>query len=193
MSAHLFHTRRQWHNVSVWAIVGLILLLLGLVYSARTGHWISLGYIGAVVLVGLVVNYLQDRADDVTYQIGDGVLRLESRKERLELRKEDIRDATLMDRTAARNYIREKFATAREAGMDREVLKARERAYVRFCTVDIGLRTMTFGIGRQFVDSMPNAKNDLLLLRLSNGEDLLLSPEYNQSLIERIGRLVHLN
>ncbi len=77
--------------------------------------------------------------------------------------------------------------------MDRNAVKARERAFVRFCTVDIGLRSMTFGIGRQFVDSMPNAKNDLLLVRLSNGEDILLSPEYNQSLIERIGRLVHLS
>jgi hypothetical protein len=193
MSEHLFHTRRQWHNVSVWAIVSLILLLIGLVFAARSGNWILLAYIGGAVIIGMVINYLQDRADDVTYFIGNGVLRLESRKEKLELRRADIRDASLLDRTAARNYIREKLAIAEGAGLDRDAAKARERAYVRFCTVDIGLRSMTFGIGRQFVDSMPNAKNDLLLLRLSNGEDLLLSPEYNQTLIERIGRMVHLD
>jgi hypothetical protein len=193
MSEHLFHTRRQWHNVSVWAIVSLILLLVGLVFAARSGNWVLLAYIGGVVVLGLVVNYLQDRADDVTYYIGGGVLRLEGRKEKLELRQADIRDASLLDRTAARNYIREKLALALESGLDRDVVKARERSYVRFCTVDIGLRSMTFGIGRQFVDRMPNAKNDLLLLRLSTGEDLLLSPEYNQTLIERISRMVHLD
>jgi hypothetical protein len=35
---------------------------------------------------------------------------------------------------------------------------------------------------------MPNARHDLILLRLRNGEALLLSPLYNQALVELLGR-----
>ena len=43
------------------------------------------------------------------------------------------------------------------------------------------------------IDRMPNARHDMVLLRLREGEDLLLSPEYNRDLVDHIGRLLRRN
>jgi hypothetical protein len=185
-----FHTRRQWHNTTIWAVSALILMLLGVVIAARSGQWSLLMVLGVVVVVGFVVNYFQDRAADATYSIEGATLKLHLRKQDQAIDLAEIRDASLLDRAAARNYIREKLSSAMEKGMPKDEAKAREKAFIRFCTVDIGLRSFTFGIGRQLADTMPNAKNDLVLLRLRSGEDLLLSPEYNQAFIENIGRIL---
>ena len=63
-------------------------------------------------------------------------------------------------------------------------------AFLRYCTVDIGLRSLTLGLGRGMIDRMPNARHDMVLLRLRGGQDLLLSPEYNRDLVDHIGRLL---
>jgi len=191
MARKEFHTRRQWHNITIWAVSALILLLLGLVIAARSGQWSLLFVLGGVVLVGFVINYFQDRAGDATYAIEGQALRLHLRRKELTVDRSEIRDASLLDRAAARNYIREKLAKAVEDGLTKAEARSREKDFIRFCTVDIGLRSYTFGIGRQLADTMPNAKNDLVLLRLRSGDDILLSPEYNQAFIESIGKLVN--
>ena len=38
------------------------------------------------------------------------------------------------------------------------------------------------------IDRLPNARHDLVLLRLRNGEELLLSPQYNQDLVDSLSR-----
>ena len=70
------------------------------------------------------------------------------------------------------------------------MLKEMRERYVRFCTVDIGLKSMTFGIGRQLADQRPDAKNDLVLIRTSDGQAFLLSPVYNQDTVESLNRAI---
>jgi hypothetical protein len=43
-------------------------------------------------------------------------------------------------------------------------------------------------MGRAVIDRLPNARHDLVLLRLRTGEDLLLSPQYNQDLVDALSR-----
>jgi hypothetical protein len=50
------------------------------------------------------------------------------------------------------------------------------------------LTSYTLGVGRNVIDRLPNAKHDLVLLRLRNGDDLLLSPQYNQDLVDSLSR-----
>lgn len=190
MGSHTYHTRRQWHNLSVWSISSLVMLLLGVVIGARSGDWRLLLAFGAIAFLGLVFTFLQDRSVNAVYMIETDRLVLVKRKERLVLKREDMLDASLIDRSAARDYLRQKLRQKMEVGMTEDQAKQRERDFVRFCTVDVGFRTLTFGLGRRIVDTMPNAKHDLILLRLSNGEDLVLSPVYNQDLMERLGKLL---
>lgn len=190
MGSHTYHTRRQWHNLSVWSISSLIMLLLGVVIGARSGDWRLLFAFGAIAFLGLVFTFLQDRSVNAVYTMETDRLVLIKRKDRLVLKREDMLDASLIDRSAARDYLRQKLRQKMEAGMTEDQAKQRERDFVRFCTVDVGFRTLTFGLGRRIVDTMPNAKHDLILLRLSDGEDLVLSPIYNQDLMERLGKLL---
>jgi hypothetical protein len=190
MSNKVFHTRLQWHNVSVWAIASLLVVLFGLVIAASSGDWSIVIVLGIAALVGLVVTYLHDRSVDATYAFENDRLVLWNKHDRLELSPSDIRDASLVDRTAARTYITQKLDRLMEEGLPPLEARSRGAAFIRFCTVDIGLRSLTFGIGRKLVDTMPNAKHDLVMLRLSNGQDLLLSPVYNQDLMDHLSRLL---
>lgn len=190
MSRREFHTRRQWHNVSVWAISSLVLVLFTLVIAARSGEWWLMMPVGLVALGGFVVTFLHDRSVDAVYTFESGRLRIWNKRDSRSLRREDIRDASLVDRTAARTYILQKLDQLAEAGMEGSEQQARKEEFIRFCTVDIGLRSFTFGLGRKLVDTMPNAKHDLVLLRLTDGHDLLLSPLYNQDLMDNISRML---
>jgi hypothetical protein len=185
-----FHTRRQWHNVSVWAISGLLFVLFALVIAARSGDWPILYWVAGPVLLGLVITYLHDRGVDAVYTVEQGRLTLWNRKDRMVLSREEIRDASLVDRTAARTYIRQKVDDLVANGASEADVRARMGSFTRFCTVDIGLRSYTLGIGRRLVDTMPNAKHDLVLLRLRDGSDVLLSPLYNQGLMDAISTLL---
>jgi hypothetical protein len=185
-----FHTRRQWHNVSVWAISSLLFVLFALVIAARSGDWPILYWVAGPVLLGLVITYLHDRGVDAVYTVEQGRLTLWNRKDRMVLSREEIRDASLVDRTAARTYIRQKVDDLVANGTGEADVRARMGTFTRFCTVDIGLRSYTFGIGRRLVDTMPNAKHDLVLLRLRDGSDVLLSPLYNQGLMDAISTLL---
>ena len=90
-----------------------------------------------------------------------------------------------IDRTGAREYIRQRSLIHTKGWRD---LRRRGKAFTRFCTVDIGLTSYTLGVGRNVIDRLPNAKHDLVLLRLRNGDDLLLSPQYNQDLVDSLSR-----
>jgi hypothetical protein len=56
--------------------------------------------------------------------------------------------------------------------------------------VDIGFTSLTMGLGRSVIDKLARAKYDLVLLRLQGGEDHLLSPKYNQDLVDTVSRMI---
>ena len=62
--------------------------------------------------------------------------------------------------------------------------------FVRYCTVDIGFTSLTLGLGRSVIDRLPLARYDLVLLRLKGGQDHLLSPKYNQDLVDTVSRMI---
>jgi len=130
------------------------------------------------------------KVHEIEYTVEQGRLTLWNRKDRMVLSREEIRDASLVDRTAARTYIRQKVDDLVANGASEADVRARMGSFTRFCTVDIGLRSYTLGIGRRLVDTMPNAKHDLVLLRLRDGSDVLLSPLYNQGLMDAISTLL---
>jgi hypothetical protein len=157
-----YRTLRLWHNtlLMVWALP--FVLLPGIIAGAYSGHFQLLLLLGSLGLVGLVVANIRDRLKRCAYM-----------------------DASLIDRAAAREYLREWSSN--------RTMKAWSKAehvhhFTNFCTIDIGLRSITLGLGRNLIDSLPNAKRDLVLLRLKNGEAMVLSPVHSQDLVESIGR-----
>jgi len=182
-----FRTRKQWHNTSLVLWTLPFLILFGAFLLLSTGLLWPLVVMVSGGLFAFVRSYHRDRSVKCTYVISDDVLVLTSGKDRMEIRAEEINDASLVDRTGARNYILQRSA---RSGVDAKERRTMQRAYQRFCTVDIGLRSFTFGVGRGMIDRMPNARHDIVLLRLRNGHDLLLSPEYNQDMVDQIMRML---
>jgi hypothetical protein len=180
-----FGTRRQWHNTAMVGWVAPFALLLAGIAFMMTGAFLPLGGVLLVVLVALMVAFLRDRTPHCSYVLDAQCITLSNGRETLRVPYGDIADASLIDRIGAREYIRQ---YRMQQGAGRKLMRSAVSRCTRFCTVDIGLSTVTLGLGRTVIDRMPNARHDLVLLRLRNGEALLLSPLYNQALVESLGR-----
>lgn len=187
MGEKRFRTRKQWHNTMLVVWTGPFLLVTGVFIGVATGNFWPLAVLFGLAVLGLALGIRRDSAARSTYAIVNDVLVMNNASEHIELRAEEIMDASLVDRAAARDYIRVRAA---RSGKDKEGQRAMQEAFLRFCTVDIGLRSFTFGLGRGMIDRMPNARHDMVLLRLREGQDLLLSPEYNREMVDYIGRML---
>ncbi len=183
MAERRFHSRRQWHNTKLVLYAGPFLLLGGLLFGVVTSRFLVLG--GLIALFGtvLVLAVVRDVSTKALYALAGIDIVLSKGRESLRIPGTAVLDASMIDRQAAREYflnkVKPRYPTRREA----------ERAFLRFCTIDIGLKTFTFGLGRGIIDRMPDARQDLVLLRLRDQGDLLLSPTFNHAMVESILRL----
>lgn len=185
MSEARYRTRRQWHNTTMVMWVAPFTVLVGVIIAMSTGRFVPLVIILAVVVLSLVVALLRDRTRSCTYRIEGDTMSLSNGMETLRIAMSDIADASLIDRIGAREYLRQRYY---DKGLSRREWRALAARSTRFCTVDIGLTTFTLGLGRSVIDRMPNARHDLVLVRLKSGGSLLLSPLYNQDLVDALGR-----
>jgi hypothetical protein len=180
-----YRTRRQWHNVTMVLWVAPFAVLVGVIIAMSSGRFMPLITILLLFTVALVVALLRDRTRTCTYRIEGDMVSLTNGVETVQIAMAEITDASLIDRIGAREYLRQRYQ--HKARSRREWLAFAAHT-TRFCTVDIGLTTFTLGIGRTVIDRMPDARHDLVLLRLRNGEVLLLSPEYGQDFADTLGR-----
>ncbi len=190
MPTKRFKIKKQWTNSKVWAFTAVLLVLISAALTGMTGHlWIMWTAL-SISALGFIVSYKNDRAGKVSYGIENGQLVLKNTGVEERISFDRIRDASLLDRVAARDLLRQRVEGAKARGANPEALKEIRKRYVRFCTVDIGLNSITFGIGRQLVDQRPDAKNDLVLIRTTSGEAFLISPFYNQDTVESLNRAI---
>lgn len=183
-----FRGRQHWYNTVAWIRVSVFAGLSVFLFAAATGNavvlWIALPVLGASAAVALV----RDRRKRCVYSLEDGLLRLSNGREERSIGLDQVQDTTLLNRSAAREYIQQRSKAAAERGVSREEVVAREREFVRFCGVDIGLHSLSFGLGRRMIDRMPGARQDLVLLRSRGGNDHLLSPVHEQDLVGAIAK-----
>jgi hypothetical protein len=184
MPAKRFRTARYWHNalLMIWATPFIV--LPGVIVAASSGNfdllWISITVVFGVIVVAAA----RDRRKSFIYELDDVRLLISGGGEDHSFAMAEIADASLVDRSAAREYLRQRIQT-RGAEAD---APAMEEEFSRFCSVDIGLTSFTLGLGRALIDRMPNAKNDLVLIRLGSGKALMLSPTHAQAFIESLNR-----
>lgn len=182
-----FRTRKEWHNMKLWApLAAVVVALLGMLALDKDQP--LLFFIPLMIaLVGFVIAWRRDRAVDASYAFDGKALSLRSSDGEEHLDIGSIADVSLIDRSAARDYILQ-----RTRDLDPAESKRMLRAFVRYCTVDIGLTSYSFGFGRRMIDGMQEAKRDLVLVRLRSGGAMLLSPQYNHDLVDSVGRVLHL-
>lgn len=185
MAEARYRTRRQWHNTTMVLWVAPFVVLVGVIIAMSVGRFVPLITILLLFIGALAVALFRDRSRACTYRIDGNAVSLSNGEETLQLAITDIADASLIDRIGAREYLRQRH---QDRSLNWSQWRAQAKRFTRFCTVDIGMTTFTLGIGRSVIDRMPNARHDLVLLRLKNGEDLLLSPVYNQDMVDNLGR-----
>lgn len=184
MSIKRFRSRRQWNNTLLVLGATPFLLLVGVILFTLQGKSGILLAIAAVCVLGLVVALVRDLGSVASYSLDGEQLILMARRERQVIELADVLDVSLIDRSGAREYI---LAGIRAKGINGLLAKrAAAKRPTRFTTVDIGLNSYTFGVGRRMIDRMPDARKDLVLVRLRDGDTFILSPEYNQELISSV-------
>ncbi len=177
-----FPTKRLWYNTKAWAYVSVAVILASLVMAVLL-RVLPLAYVGlGVSLLGFGLALLRDKGSSGAYIVTEDNLLLAYGSDHQQVSRAEFIDASLVDRAAARDYIRQ----VTEGIEDGARARSRERDFVRFCSVDIGLSSFTFGLGRQLIDRLPRSKDDLVLLRLRGDRQLLLSPVYNQDLVDSL-------
>lgn len=191
MPAKRFRTRRQWTNSRLWAITGLLTVLLAGPLTGLTGSFWLLKVAALVYGIGAVVAWRSDRAGKVFYAFDGEALFLYRNGSEERIPVCDVRDASLVDRMAARDLVRGLMKQAKDAGRAKEELRRMREHWLRYCTVDIGMSSLTFGLGRQLIDQRLDAKHDLVLIRSVDGSLRVLSPVYNQDLVESLNRTIH--
>ncbi len=182
-----YRTRRQWNNTRFTATALPFLVVpatvIALVYSVI---WlIGASAIVALLLLGLA--FARDRRRTGEYRVNAEGIILARGSHRKRIAAGDVLDSSLMERSTCREYVKRRLAQRGVAGLQ-DRLEA-EKSFTRFCSVDIGLNSWTFGLGRRVIDRMSNVQNDLLLLRTKSGDEFLLSPDRNQEMMEQISRL----
>ncbi|MBP6311301.1 MAG: hypothetical protein KA408_03465 [Flavobacteriales bacterium] len=189
MKVRKFRTRRMWSNTLLMLWLFPFAVLIGAIAVALTDSLVVLVVLAIVSGIGITIAMLRDIGNRSTYIVGAEKLILHDGRKKLAVPMADLVDASMIDRMAAREYIRSRSTGS---GDKAPQMKAREliKDLTRFCSVDLGLTTFTFGMGRSMIDQMPQSKNDLVLLRLRSGKDYFLSPIDNVELATTINRLI---
>lgn len=186
MGSKRFKSRRHWYNAILMLWTSPFALLVGVISFAGTGKSVVLVSVVALCIVGFAIAIARDMGGRGVYTLEGDRLLLQDRKQRIEIAISEVLDVSLIDRAGAREYI---LSDLRSKGISGFFAIRREaQRAVRFSSVDIGLRSYTLGIGRRMTDRMPDARLDLVLLRLRNGDTHFLSPIYNQELVSAITR-----
>lgn len=175
----------------LWSIVALMLLLLGVAISGMTAQSEWLVAVTCLALIGFLISWASDRKEGGTYVVDQAQLLMKRKYNTASVDLEQVLDATLVDRRSARDIHKERQRALVAKGKGVSERRAERRYFTSWCTVDIGIRSWTFGIGRELIDRRPDGKNDLVLIRLKDGRALLLSPLHAHDLADALSRAMH--
>lgn len=186
MASKRFRSRRQWSNVILVLWTSPFVLLIGVITFAALGNSTILYTVVSLAILALTIALVRDLGGRGTYTLDGERLTLQNRRRGEEISLGEILDVSLIDRAGAREYILSDLRSKGVSGFFK--IRHRAQCYVQYSSVDIGLRSYTLGIGRRMTDRMPDARMDLVLVRLRNGKVHFLTPVYNQELVSAITR-----
>lgn len=139
--------------------------------------------------IGFLIMLLLDRADTISYLVDrDRITLVRGRREEaigLAL----LKDANPLERSSAGAYVMRRMQEMREQGMPAARMKEVRRAFTRHCTVDLGSRMFTWGTVARWMEGTPPGR-DLVLLRIRDGREMLLSPIHHQDMVDAIAKLM---
>lgn len=181
-----YRTKRVWHNTLVMLWATPFGLLPGIIVGSYSSRFTLLYVMIGLCALGMVIAFARDRVQNCYYKLVDDHMELIRNGKKRSIQVDEISDASLIDRSGAREYIKEHGVKGPKGAL---ITTQGAEPFLRYCTVDIGITSYTLGFGRSLIDRLPQAKGDLVLLRLGTGEALLLSPLHVQVLVDNLSSL----
>lgn len=166
-----------------WGILAVFLLLIASILSLVTDDWQHMLVAGTVVVVGSIVALFRDRSMRCAYLVEDDRVVMRSGRLERTVGMSEVRDVSLVDATAAREYLRQRLRTAIEHGASVIERRTLVEGLLRFCPLDLRLAVAAskYLPGRR--------KRDLVLLRTVDGGEHLLAPVYPHDMVAVIDKV----
>lgn len=189
MPAKRFRTRQHWYRTRAWMLASASIALVCLLLLGTGVSYLLFIVVLGVSFTGTLVAMSIDRANTILYLLDRERMTLVRADRREELGLDQLIDANLLDSTIARDYVLQRFREVREKGAATADLQRMKKVFLRYCAVDIGLSTLS-ALMRP-LHRLPNGRKDLVLLRIRDGREMLLSPIHHQDMVDAIAKLLH--
>ncbi|MBS1580742.1 MAG: hypothetical protein JST66_00930 [Bacteroidetes bacterium] len=189
MGAKRFRTRQHWYRTRAWVLAGASVSLLCLLLLGTVVPYLLFIVVLGISFTGTLVAMSIDRANTILYLLDRERMTLVRADRREELGLDQLIDANLLDSTIARDYVRQRSRAMQEKGATADDLRRMKKVFLRYCAMDVGLGTLSALV--RPLERLPNGKKDLVLLRIRDGREMLLSPIHHQDMVDAIAKLLH--
>ena len=169
-------------------VLGLVLLTICFILYMSLGWTLPLQLASVLVLIIILVGSRADKVKNGYFYVDGEELVLKNTRSRRRLGMRQIKDVSIVDSGAAKRYIEGRIEDSDNT------LSSTKRKYIytQFCTVEIRLEPGLFPKFLALMQKTIPAKNDdLVLLRMQDGTDLLLSPVHANDAISYLNRMMH--
>lgn len=186
MRSKKFKSKKRAFNTRIWGLVSLVLLVVALLIFMATDEALPLQVMGILSVVALMFGSRLDKQKSGYFYVDGDELVIKNALSSRRILLTQIKDASIVDPGAAKRYIMQRIEEADN------ILSSKKRIslFTQFTSVDIGLGTTPNWLVSLFQGNTSNKRNDLLLLRLRDDTDLLLSPTHEQDAVSYLNKAI---
>jgi hypothetical protein len=167
----------------------MLLLVLTLVFYMATGEALPLQIMALLSVVALFFGSRLDKQKSGYFYVDGQELVIKNSLSSRRVMLSQIKDASIVDPGAAKRYIRQRIEEADN------ILSSKKRMHLftQFCTIDIGLGAAPSWIIQFFQGHLSAKRNEVVLLRLRDDTDLLISPAHEQDAVSYLNKAILAN
>ena len=187
MRSKKFKFRKRQVQTRMNGVLSLTLVTLFFIVYMSLGYALPLQIMAVFALVAILVGSRADKVKNGYFYVDADELVLKNARSRRRLGMRQIKDVSIVDSGAAKRYI---YGRIEDSDNTLSSTK-RKHIYMQFCTVEIALEP---GLVSRFLalmqSTIPAKNDDLVLLRMQDGTDLLLSPVHANDAVSYLNRMM---
>jgi len=186
MRSKRFRFKKRSLKTRLYGIISLILLVASLVLYFASGLVWPLQLMAVGSLVALLLGNRQDKLKNGYFYVDNNELVIKNSSSRRTIQMEHVNDASIVDPGAAMRFIEGKISESDNTLSS----KKRLHLYKQFCTIEFGLGARWMNMFGMLDQNMNSKRNDLILIRLADGTDVLLSPVHAHDAVAYINKVL---
>lgn len=187
MRSKRFRFKKRQVQTRLNGFLALVLLGIAFILYLSLDLVLPLQVMAVASLLLLLLGNNSDKAKSGYLYVQDMELVIKNQRSRRRIGLNRIKDVSIVDPSAAKNYIAGRIIDSDNT------LSSTKRTfiYTQFNTVELGLQGGLFGRLLALVQGTIQSKtNDLVLLRMMDGTDLLLSPAHANDVVSYLYKML---